>query len=81
MSMLALTPKHQLRPGLAQLGADVASGAWETRHAELLDQAALDLGYRLLTADTSRGSGANISSLSTRKTAGQPATNTPNSET
>ncbi|MEZ0362232.1 class I SAM-dependent methyltransferase [Mycobacterium sp. pUA109] len=50
MSMLALTPQHQLRPGLTRLRDDLVSGAWVAQHADLLDEAALDLGYRLVTA-------------------------------
>ncbi|WP_405163292.1 class I SAM-dependent methyltransferase [Nocardia sp. NBC_01499] len=51
MSMLALTPKPLLREGLSRLRADLETGAWHTRYAELLDQPHLDLGYRLVTAD------------------------------
>jgi SAM-dependent methyltransferase len=36
--------------GVARLAADLASGAWETRHGPLRRQDALDLGYRLLVA-------------------------------
>jgi SAM-dependent methyltransferase len=34
--------------GLAALAADLESGAWTVRHADLVDRLALDLGYRLL---------------------------------
>ncbi|MFD6156339.1 class I SAM-dependent methyltransferase [Nocardia sp. NPDC060256] len=51
MSMLALTPKPQLQEGLSRLRADLATGTWHTRYADLLDQSALDLGYRLVTAE------------------------------
>jgi len=37
--------------GLARLVADLESGAWEERNAELLDLDELDLGYRLLVAE------------------------------
>lgn len=53
MSMLALTPKEELRQGLSQLSADLASGAWDRRHRDLLDRQQLDLGYRLLVAELS----------------------------
>jgi hypothetical protein len=33
---------------VAELGADLASGAWRARNAELLALEALDCGYRLL---------------------------------
>ena len=36
------------RTGVARLAADLESGAWERRHADLLDLEELDLGYRLL---------------------------------
>jgi hypothetical protein len=51
MSMLALTPKPGLRQGLSQLQADLASGAWDRRHRDLLGRQQLDLGYRLLVAE------------------------------
>jgi SAM-dependent methyltransferase len=35
--------------GLARLAADLASGAWQARNADLLSLDTLDLGYRLLT--------------------------------
>ena len=37
-----------LRPGLARLAADLDSGAWETRNADILELEALDFGYRLV---------------------------------
>lgn len=51
MSMLALTAKHLLQPGLSRLRQDLESGAWAARYADLTDRPALDLGYRLVTAD------------------------------
>ncbi|MDP9346575.1 MAG: hypothetical protein M3P44_12825 [Actinomycetota bacterium] len=36
--------------GLARLRADLDSGAWARRHADLLERDELDLGYRLLVA-------------------------------
>ena len=51
MSMLALTAKPLLREGLSRLRADLATGAWTHRHADLLDKPQLDLGYRLVVAD------------------------------
>ncbi|MFE9581625.1 class I SAM-dependent methyltransferase [Nocardia sp. NPDC006044] len=51
MSMLALTPKPLLRPGLSRLRQDLATGEWHSRYADLLDRPELDLGYRLVTAD------------------------------
>ena len=40
-----------LGPGLARLRADLASGAWAARNADLRGRVSLDLGYRLLVAD------------------------------
>ena len=51
ISMFALTPKSLLDRGLERLEADLASGAWARRHADLLELPELDLGYRLLVAD------------------------------
>jgi SAM-dependent methyltransferase len=35
-------------PGLRRLAGDLADGAWQRRHADLLELAELDVGYRLL---------------------------------
>ncbi len=51
ISMLALTAKSQLREGLSRLRADLATGVWTDRHADLLDRPQLDLGYRLVVSD------------------------------
>jgi hypothetical protein len=37
---------------MARLAADLKSGAWATRNADLLCRDALDLGYRLLVAES-----------------------------
>ncbi|MEL6257592.1 MAG: class I SAM-dependent methyltransferase [Pseudomonadota bacterium] len=37
--------------GLARLKADLASGAWVARYGDLLKREALDIGYRLVTAE------------------------------
>jgi SAM-dependent methyltransferase len=39
-------------PALARLRSDLADGTWERRHADLLERADLDLGYRLIVADS-----------------------------
>jgi SAM-dependent methyltransferase len=49
ISVLASRPPEQLAPGLERLRADLDSGAWAERHADLLEREELDLGYRLLT--------------------------------
>lgn len=51
MSMFALTPEVRLRQGLSRLQADLDSGAWAARHAELLTRTEIDLGYRLITVE------------------------------
>lgn len=51
MSLFTLTPKSQLQEGLSRLRADLTTGAWERRHADLLQKSELDLGYRLVIAD------------------------------
>jgi len=43
-------PPAELEPGLARLSEDIANGAWERRHADLLAVDAIDLGYRLIVA-------------------------------
>ena len=42
--------------GLRKLAADLESGAWRTRNADLLAREALDIGYRLLRWDFDAGS-------------------------
>jgi SAM-dependent methyltransferase len=49
ISVFAKRTEDQLADGLARLRADLDSGAWARRHADLLVRDELDLGYRLLT--------------------------------
>jgi len=51
ISMLAYADKEDLADGLARLAADLRSGQWHRRHAELLGRDQLDAGYRLLVSD------------------------------
>ena len=51
MSNFALPGAPQCEEGLARLAADVASGAWARRYADLLPLDELDVGYRLVIAD------------------------------
>lgn len=51
MSLFTLTVKSQLEDGLARLHADLTSGLWQRRHADILRQSELDLGYRLLVGE------------------------------
>ena len=48
ISTLAKRSDDELAEGLARLRADLDSGAWARRHADLLERDELDLGYRLL---------------------------------
>jgi SAM-dependent methyltransferase len=48
ISTLAKRSDDELAEGLARLRADLQSGAWARRHADLLERDELDLGYRLL---------------------------------
>jgi hypothetical protein len=41
-----------VEPGLAGLRTDLENGTWSRRHAALLTRAELDLGYRLIIAQT-----------------------------
>jgi SAM-dependent methyltransferase len=50
ISVLAARTPEETAPGLERLQADLESGAWAERHADLLEREALDLGYRLLVA-------------------------------
>jgi SAM-dependent methyltransferase len=50
ISTMAKRAPDELAAGLARLRADLASGAWAERHADLLERDELDLGYRLLVA-------------------------------
>jgi SAM-dependent methyltransferase len=50
-SGLALADPAVVAAGIGRLRADLTSGAWHERHAGLLDQSEVDLGYRLLVAD------------------------------
>jgi SAM-dependent methyltransferase len=46
----ALADPASVARGIAALEADLASGAWHDRHADLLERASIDLGYRLLVS-------------------------------
>ncbi len=51
ISMLACAGEPALAGGLRRLAADLRSGKWHERHAELLGREQLDAGYRLLISD------------------------------
>ena len=54
ISTLAKRSEAELAEGLARLRADLDSGAWARRHADLLERDTLDLGYRLLVGPGGR---------------------------
>jgi SAM-dependent methyltransferase len=54
ISTLAKRSENELAEGLARLRADLESGAWARRHADLLERDELDLGYRLLVGPGGR---------------------------
>ncbi|MYS22887.1 Ubiquinone/menaquinone biosynthesis C-methylase UbiE [Streptomyces sp. DvalAA-14] len=49
-STFAQLPASLIEPAIERLRADLASGIWHRRHADLLDRDAVDYGYRLLVA-------------------------------
>ncbi|GAA5153017.1 MULTISPECIES: class I SAM-dependent methyltransferase [Amycolatopsis] len=51
-SALAQADEAAVARGLARLRADLASGRWQERHADLLEREELDVGFRLITAGT-----------------------------
>ena len=51
ISVFALLPRAEVDAMVAALRADLESGAWRRRNAELLVRDAYDLGYRLLVAE------------------------------
>jgi SAM-dependent methyltransferase len=52
-SGLALADPAVVARGVASLEADLSSGEWQRRHADLAELPAIDLGYRLVVADKS----------------------------
>ncbi|MEU6441443.1 class I SAM-dependent methyltransferase [Streptomyces sp. NPDC047046] len=49
-STFAQLPDSVVEPAVARLRADLESGEWHRRHAELLTRESVDYGYRLLIA-------------------------------
>jgi hypothetical protein len=48
--VFAKLDSDEVEQAMAALAADLESGAWAERHAELLELAELDLGFRLVVA-------------------------------
>ena len=51
ISGIARLPEPVVEAAMARLAADLESGAWQRRHAELLDVDEIDAGYRLVISD------------------------------
>jgi SAM-dependent methyltransferase len=51
ISIFQLLPAGEVERAIAALRADLESGEWHRRHADLLDRDELDLGYRLIVAE------------------------------
>jgi hypothetical protein len=47
-STFAQLPESIVEPAITRLAADLASGTWHRRHADLLGRQDMDYGYRLL---------------------------------
>jgi SAM-dependent methyltransferase len=54
-SGLALADPAVVARGVAALEADLSSGEWQRRHADLAELPEIDLGYRLVVADGAEG--------------------------
>ncbi|MFF4101232.1 class I SAM-dependent methyltransferase [Streptomyces sp. NPDC001903] len=52
-STFATLPPSVVEPAMERLRADLASGAWQRRHAHLLGRESVDYGYRLVVAGES----------------------------
>jgi SAM-dependent methyltransferase len=51
ISVFARLPAPEVAAAVAGLRADLESGAWRARNADIIGEAEMDLGYRLLIAD------------------------------
>jgi SAM-dependent methyltransferase len=51
ISVFHLLPEDEVAQALERLRADLGSGAWERRNAEILDLDEMDLGYRIVLAE------------------------------
>jgi SAM-dependent methyltransferase len=51
ISVFRLLPEDEVAAAVAALRADLESGAWARRHADLLEREELDLGFRLVVAE------------------------------
>jgi hypothetical protein len=51
ISVFALLPQDEVAAAVEALRADLRSGAWERRNADILEHDALDLGFRVVVAE------------------------------
>jgi hypothetical protein len=51
ISVFARLPAAEVDAAVARLRADLESGAWRARNADIVNAPEMDLGYRLLIAD------------------------------
>jgi SAM-dependent methyltransferase len=51
ISVFSLLPRAEVDAMAAALAADLDSGAWERRNADLLEREAFDFGYRVIVAE------------------------------
>jgi SAM-dependent methyltransferase len=51
ISVFRLLPEDEVAAAVERLRADLDSGAWKRRYADLLDRDALDLGFRVVVAE------------------------------
>ena len=50
ISVFARLPESAVTRAVSALRSDLASGSWQSRHAELLELDEFDLGYRVVVA-------------------------------
>jgi hypothetical protein len=51
ISVFSMLPRDEVAAAVDALRADLASGAWERRNADILEREALDLGFRVVVAE------------------------------
>ena len=51
ISVFAMLPEDEVATAVQRLRADLESGAWERRNADILDRDELDLGFRIVVAE------------------------------
>jgi SAM-dependent methyltransferase len=51
ISVFAMLPEDEVANAVERLRADLESGAWERRNADILDRDELDLGFRIVVAE------------------------------